>query len=396
MENKKKLSVGCAICDVRSATEETLAAYDEVSIGCATLITSPEAQALLSRYQVNVGAANVINIEGDIRLTTVNGSMQMFPGQVPEEKTFLILNGSLDIAPGSEEVLKSYAAIMINGSVSAPESMAALLSGMTVNGSLRTYPDGCIRLKPTTVLDRTFVLRAKQDALYYAASQIVALAGDIDFQRLAEKDVRFITKKLLIAESLVEAALPLFDENADIQILPDGCVYLDGDATLNEALLRRRGGKLYVDGDVNILEDGPWLEQLSYLRVNGDVLVVTGLEHRLDAIGAEYEDLYLVGGTLLMDKAHIELTRAILESAEKGLSLVSCAAVDVQEDVPADLLKEKLVSVIACTSVTCTEEQRAVIEPVAKDVARIGPAAEVEENEDDGNTVRVGAAFYTL
>lgn len=399
MENKKKLNVGCAICDVRHVTEETLAAYEQVSIGCATLITSPEAQALLGRYQVSVGAASVMNLDGNARLSTTNGVMCLTPNQtIPEEKAILIVNGSLDIAPGCQEVLKNYAAIMVNGFVDVPESMAGLLAGVaTVNGSIRTYPDGAIRLKSTTVLDRTFPLRAKQDALYYAASRIIALNEDIDFGKLAEKGVRFSTNKLVVAEGLVEAALPLFDEKADIQILPDGCAYLDDDAELTEALVRRRGGKLYVDGDLTILEDGPWLDQVSYLRVDGDVLAAQGLEDRLEAMDAVYQDLYLVGGVLLKGKADVTLTRSMLENAERGLSLTACASVAVNEDVPAQLLREKLVSVIACTKVICSKEQQAAIEAVAHAVTSIGPRQdEDEENEKDPNVVEVGAAFYTL
>lgn len=398
MENKKKLNVGCAICDVRHVTEETLAAYETVSIGCATLITSPEAQALLGRYQVSVGAANVMNLEGNARLSTANGVMCLTPGQaVPEEKTILIVNGTLDIAPGCQEMLKNYVTIMVNGTVDVPESMAGLLSGLTINGSIRTYPDGAIRLKSTTVLDRTFPLRAKQGALYHAASRIVALAGDIDFGKLAEKGVRFSTKKLVVAEGLVEAALPLFDEKADIQVLPDGCAYLDDDAELTEALVRRRGGKLYVGGDLTILEDGPWLDQVSYLRVEGDVLAAQGLEDRLEAMDAVYQDLYPVGGVLLKGKADVTLTNSMLENAERGLSLTACASVTLDEDVSAQLLREKLVSVIACARVTCSKEQQAAVEAVAYSVASIGPGQDEDaEDEKDPNVVTVGAAFYTL
>lgn len=397
MENKKNLKLSAAVCDVRSVSEETLAAYGQVSIDCATLISSPEARALLGRYQVEINTASALELDGAVRVSTVNGAMRLTPSQaVPEEKTLLMVNGSLDIAPGCEETLKGYAAIMVNGAVDVPESMAGLLTGATVNGAIRTYPDGCIRLKSTTVLDRTFPLRAKQDALYYAASRIVALAGDIDFGRLAEKNVRFASQKLLIAESLAEAAIPLFDEKTDIQILPDGCAYVDDSLTLDEAAVRRYGGKLCVDGDVTLLEDGPWLDQVSYLRAD-DVLVTRELEGRLNAMDAAYDHLYTVGGTLLVDKTDAALTRSMLENAANGVSLVSCVNVTVDEDVPVQLLREKLVSVVSCVNVACTQEQRTVIEPLARDTVYVGPAKDEDSaEEEDPNTVEIDAAFYTL
>ena len=153
MENKKNLQVDAAICDVRSVSEETLAAYGQVSIDCATLISNPEAKALLAKHHVEVSTATTLNLDGTVQVSTVNGVMHLTPGQAAcMEKMFLLVNGCLDITPGCEELLKSYAGIMVNGTVDAPESMTGLLTGLTVNGRIRTYPDGCIRLKNTTVL----------------------------------------------------------------------------------------------------------------------------------------------------------------------------------------------------------------------------------------------------
>ena len=62
MENKKKLQINCAICDTRNITEEILSAYEAVQINAATLVTSPEAQALLGRYRVCVNTAGTAAI----------------------------------------------------------------------------------------------------------------------------------------------------------------------------------------------------------------------------------------------------------------------------------------------------------------------------------------------
>ena len=64
MENKKKLQINCAICDTRNITEEILSAYEAVQINAATLVTSPEAQALLGRYRVCVNTAGTAAISG--------------------------------------------------------------------------------------------------------------------------------------------------------------------------------------------------------------------------------------------------------------------------------------------------------------------------------------------
>ena len=107
MENKKTLKVNCAVCDVRHITEELLNTYAQVKINAATIITNHEVQALLGRYGVKLNAASTLNLDEDVRFTSVNGSGRIFPGQtMAGEKVFLIVNGALEIEAGSEEVLK--------------------------------------------------------------------------------------------------------------------------------------------------------------------------------------------------------------------------------------------------------------------------------------------------
>ena len=102
---------------------------------------------------MKINAASTLNLEENVRFASVNGCGRIFPGQtMPEEKVFLVVNGALDIEPGSEDILKNYAGIMVNGALTCPESMTGLLSSITVNGATKTYPDGSIRLKKIAVL----------------------------------------------------------------------------------------------------------------------------------------------------------------------------------------------------------------------------------------------------
>lgn len=405
MENKKTLKISAAACDVRNVTEELLSTYEEVRISASCIVTSPSAQMLLGRYGAKLSCAKALNLEESVRFSQFNGRMEITPSQtVSEGKTFLMLNGTLDIEAGSEETLKNYAGIMVNGSVTCPKSIVDMLGGvLTVNGALNTYPDGCIRLKTVAVLDRFFHLRAKQDAVYYAAKRVIAMDPSINFDKLAEKNVRFTTKKLLVSETLAEAAVPFFDEKADIMVLPDGCAYVDGDAEMDEALLKRYGGKLYVAGDLTIgTEAAALLDQVSFLRVDGDLLVSRSLKDRVLSMDVEYNGLHVVGGTLLSSWAGQTVTAYMLENAEDGLSAVNCANITIAADVTPELLREKLVSIIGCASVSCaTQEQMDVVGLLAEDVASISLAGQEDEDEDkkpakDENIVKISAAFYTL
>lgn len=373
MEKKKALVINSSLCDTRQVQEGTLAAYEKVVINSAVVIASARSRELMDQYSVTINSSSILDVEGAVQVSQLNGRAEIKPGQAcPPGKTVLVVNGTLDIAPGSEELLEHYCAISVNGTLSCPESLSGLLTMAQINGSLQTYPDGCIRLKRTAVLDRTFHLRARQDARYYAARRVVALAPDISFTKLAEKNVQFVTKELLVAESLAETAIPLFDEQADVTILPDGCAFVNTDATLNEALIRQYGGKLYVNGDLTINRDSaPWLEQISFLHVNGDLLATKDSAASLQAIDLSYNTLRIVAGTLLSDKLNVTVDRAMLEQAPEGLSLTDCVNVKFHKDVPPELIRERLLSLTDCVNVSCTEEQRGAIELVAEDVVRI-------------------------
>lgn len=393
---KKTLSIRAAVCDARGVTEEALAAYGKVRLNCGELLADRESREALARCGAEIHAANVLDVEGDVKVSTVNGRAEITPAQaVPPCRIYLVVNGALDIAPGSEEQLKHYAGINVNGTVNCPKSMIPLLAGAMVNGSISAYPDGCVRLKRAAALDRTFRLRAREGALYHAAGRIAALDPEIDFAALAAKSIRFSTPHLLVAESLAEAAAPLFGQETEITVLPDGCVMVNDDAALDEALADRCGGKLYLRGSLYVAEGkGALLERFTFLRVTEDILAVRGEAAAVRASCADYERLRILGGTALWDRTDLTVSRAMLEQAERGLTIAGCVNVVIGEDVPPALLRERLVSVVDCVNVTCTEEQRAAIEPVAEDVVNLGPEVRREETQEDGTVIK--SAFYRL
>lgn len=379
--------VNAALCDATGVQEESLQGYDAIVVNAATLLTSPRAQAVLAKYPVTLNVAGEYSVTADnVEISTVNGRSQIGPGSpVPARPTLLKVNGTLEIAPGAEEALKGYCGFIINGKVVCPESMTGLLSGAMVNGKVESYPDGCILLKRTAQLDRTFALRARPDARYYAGRCVVALDPETDFEKLAAKHVTFVTKEVLVAESLAEMALPLFDERADVTVLPDGCAFVPGDAVLDEALVRRYGGRLYIDGDLKVdAGSAPWLERVEYLRVKGDVRVTRDMVNAFLAVKAEYDRLRVVAGLVLSDRISIKVDRAMLERAADGLQLEDCVNVKIAEDVPPELLAERLVALNDCAQITCTEAQRSAVELVAGDAGGIRCTDSAEADPDGG------------
>lgn len=397
MEKKAMLSIRAAVCDARRVTEETLSGYDKIRLDCGLLLTTQESREALGRCGAEIKAAGIQEIEGDVKVTTVNGKTEIAPGQAASDcKLYLVINGALDIASGSEEELKNYVGITVNGKVSCPKSMTPLLAGIVINGKIEAYPDGCIRLKRTALLDRTFRLRAREGALYYAAGRIAALDPALDFAALAAKNVRFSTPHLLVAESLAEAAAPLFDEETELTVLPDGCALVSDDADLDESLLDRCGGKLYLLGSLYVAEGkGALLERFTFLRVSEDVQAVRSEEAAVRGSCAEYQRLRAMGGTVVRNRtAPVSVSRTMLEQAESGLSVESCVEVCIEEDVPPALLRERLVSIANCVSVACAEEQRAAVEAVTENVVVLGGEAVPEEAPEDETVIKT--AFYQM
>ena len=377
-ENAKILNINAAVCDARQIKESTLAAYDAIVINAALLLADAASQELLHQYPVTCNAVQTLDISGDVKVSQVNGRKELGPGtSAPKVPTFLMVNGVLDIAPGAEAALSGYVGIQVNGQIICPESLSGLLSGASVNGQIEVYPDDCIRLKRTVVLDRTFALRARQGARYFAGRRVVALAKDIDFSKLADMQVSFVTRELLVAESLAEAAIPLFSPDTEITILPDGCAYVADSAKLDESLLRRWGGKLYINGDLTLDQgSAPWLEQVSFLQVNGDILAPKSLSEAVCAVAGSYHKLQIVGGLLIRDKISVTVDRAMLESAADGVTLADCVDVRLRPDVDPELIRRRLVSVVDCVNVLCSDEQRSAVELVSENVVNIGEKEE--------------------
>lgn len=403
MENKKTLKINCAICDARRVTEELLAAYEKVNINCAQLITTPQAQILLGKYAGKINAGMTMQLAPNVEFRTFNGYMELTPGMAPSESVMLQINGKLHIAPGCEEVLKKYVSIMLNGKLRCPKSISSRLGSVTVNGSSIVYPDEAVLLNDTAVLDRTFRFRAKQDALYYAEDRVVAVASDIDFAALAAKNIRFATKELLVSESNAEFAVPMVDEKTEITVVPDGCAYVDGRAVLDEALVKRCGTKLFIDGNLTVNRDSAsLLEQIEYLRVDGNIKTVRSMRDQVAALTTFYYDkLVVVAGQVISDVASLPVTRALLEQARDGLSIEDCTNVAFDEDVEPELIREKLVSLSDCAAVLCNKEQQAVLTLIAEDVAYMGSREDATPQDEDGeaedeNEVKINCATYTF
>ena len=370
----KRLMINCATCDARNALEENYAHYEQITINCAMVLTSPNAKAVMNKLPFTLNCANVLEVEGDVDLRTINGSSEIKSGDVvPTTKYYMVVNGALTIGPNTQQQLAQCVGMTINGSLACPESIYATLNGVNVNGSTTCYPDGAVVLKRNAVIDKLFVLRAK-DSLYWSGRRMIMVDPELDATKLKAKGATFSAKEVILSESKVEELIDLIDEKAEIIIVPDGTSVVLDDIILDADTLRRYGKQLYVIGDVTVPEDADALDELKYLNVRGDVKVPEEHKEKLLAILTEISGEVKIAkpkGATLEDKPFVKITKWMLEQQPKGLYVSNCAVVKIADDTPKELIVERL-HIEDCGVVKCCEELEDAVTMVCTDVGHIG------------------------
>lgn len=392
----KKLNVKAVVIDLRHVSEETLASYEHIQIHASLAMTSPRTEALLAKYPVELDATSVQCYDDDAKVNMVNGKTELTASHKPEGKSVLIVNGKLNIDADAADTLRAYEKIVVNGKVLCPESLVGLVTEKcSVNGKLSAYPDDAVVLNGTVKLDRLFLLRA-QERLYWTDRQFVAAAPDLDAAALAAKGARFSAPRVLLAERFVETLLPLFNEDAEVTVLPEGTVLVDDDLELTSRSIRRYGARIHVLGDVTVsAEAADALEQLEYLHSSGDVLLPAALEDAFCSIpDVVYKGLRVMKGKLIHGSAEAKINAGVLASAADGISCMDCNIVTLDKMLTPEEIMARL-QLNGCAVVCCTAAQEAAVTAVSTDVAciRVTDAPETEKNAE---TVRRTGTQLTL
>jgi len=273
----------------------------------------------------------------------------------------------------SAETLRQYEALVVNGKATCPASLAALFTeAATVNGKLVIYPDEAVVLSGRSVkLDRAFLLRA-QERLYWNERLFVAVDPKLDAAALAAKGCRFAAPKAVLAESLAETLAPLFTEDTELVILPDGTAVVDDDLDLTAAALRRYGTKLYVLGDVTVAADCiAALGKLEFFHASGTVTLPQEAEETFCAIpDLAYDELRVLSGHLFSGLPKLTLTPDLLAQYPEGIACVDCAMVRLDPALLPDEIA-KHCQFDGCALVQCTEVQQNAVAAVSRNVAKI-------------------------
>ncbi len=392
MFNKKNMMINCDLCDTRKMKEEDYADYEKIVINSDIVLINERSKSVLNRLPVMLNHDDMIEVPEDVEVNvkSINGTGKITGTTQVSDNTLLMVNGSLEIEPGTEEQLGKYMKIIVNGSVRYPESLGAYMGKASVNGSAYTYPDDYIILSDSFKMDKYFPLRARQDGRYYVRKRIVVTDKDIDLKKLEEKNVRLRTQEFVINEGKAEEAASLVNEEAQFVIIPDEMELLYDDVKLDEELLRKKGGKLFIYGDMTI-EKGTDLAALmnkvQKIIVKGTVYLREEHKELLSQMDIEYEELVVEKDTRkFVNKPGARIDKLLFENSPEGIEVKNVAKVELAEDITPEMILDKL-SIENCAQVICNEEQESAVSAIAVNVTSIGKS---ENNTMPGGLFHLG------
>jgi hypothetical protein len=371
MLEKKNFIINCDICDARKVQEESLYGYDNIIINADLILLDDRSREIFNRFPTVCNTDAFLDCEGMVETVVQNEDFEICGNAPVRENTFLVANGNLLIRPGSEAELTSYQKIIVNGDLFYPRSLASCLNRISINGERYCYPDESRILKDEFEIEEYFPIRARENGSYFVAKTLSLTNPKVEIQPLLDKKVQFFTKKFLVLEEKLPEAALLVEEDTELEKIPKGFVYLQGNQEFSESLVKKYGKHLYIRGNLTVsLEKEAALKELEGLIVKGELFLPSSLKPFLDELGAEYDSLKLLQGQIISGKQKMSISKKILECMPEGISVCKCLSVKIKEDVEPEMIMEK-VRLFQCVKVVCSPEQKEAVELVSQDVVKI-------------------------
>ncbi|MGN0715850.1 MAG: hypothetical protein ACI4LN_08495 [Anaerovoracaceae bacterium] len=374
MFQKKNLVVNCDVCDTRKMKEEDYTGYESITINADLVLVSSESKSVLARFPVVQNCDAVLEVGASVPVNVINGPYEITPETAAADQMAMVINGSLHVETGSEHILEQYEKILVNGSAEIPENLAGFLSKIQVNGSVNVYPADCTVLEEAFIMDKFFPLRACRGSRFYAGEEVVIWDKAVDLKKLVEKQIRFVTPRLILPESMVEDSAELFDIQTEYVVAPEGLELVYGDTVLNQDLIREKGSSLFIYGDLEV-EPGADMNilaaQIERLVVTGSVTVSEAQEEAYLRIGAACSKLNVTKGKILKNGIKVKVDQMLLDRSPEGIEIRNTASVIIADDVTPEAILDKL-SIINCASVICSKMQESAVTAVSVNAGSIG------------------------
>ena len=216
---------------------------------------------------------------------------------------------------------------------------------------------------------------------------------------MALKNVKFVTNRLLVHESKIEECIPMFDENVEFVVVPDGMKIIYGKIVLDEKFVKKEGNKLFVYGSVEISPECDMKvlgETLEKLIVKGDITLSREQEESFQRMDAEYDSIiYRFEGRVIVNKVNVSIDEKLLENSVNGIRIQNVAMVNIAEEVSQQLILEKM-EIMNCAKVICSKEQKSAVAVISQNVAMIGEEEKESSLKDLFTTKVINAESYIM
>ena len=397
MKKEKKLVVNCDICDARKVNEEELKQFDHILVNADYVLVNQQSKSILNRFTIQWNIDEMVQLEDEeeIGVSYYNGSFEINGVTPCAGKRLLYVNGRLLIRPGTENVIKSFVQIYVNGTVSCPNSMSAFVNRISVNGTIEYYPDDYKELGKEFVLDRYFPIRAEEGGKYFV-KKVEITDTAVDTALLIKKGVHFKTKEVYVLEEKLQDCIKLFDEEVQFYVIPNGYCFIKEDAVLNKEFLLKYGNRIYSRNSFIIeARSKEALQQLEGLHVNGTLYLSKEQMEELKQKDVWYKKLELIKGEVMFGKSSIIVYPETIVGQEE-ISFIQCAMVQLDSKISADEILKKI-CFVDCALVRCSRQQRAAVESVGRRVAAIdsGEGDRIKGIGEEGVQI-VNADLYVL
>ncbi|MDE7282826.1 MAG: hypothetical protein K2N85_04470, partial [Lachnospiraceae bacterium] len=331
-------------------------------------------------------AVYIKTINGPYEITGNSSNVEDTENSGAAGHTILYVNGPFNVNPGTEEILKKYDRIIVNGPARYPKSLEGFMGRMSVNGPTETYPGDGVMLDPEFTIDKYFPLRAKEGGKYYVRKIVIIKDISVDIAKLAGKGVHFDTKTLLLPECKIEDCVPMFDESVEFIVVPDGMKLVYGDSVLNEEFVRNEGSNIFVYGDVEVDSNADlsaFCNQIEKLIIKGTVSLKAEQEEAFRSINVEFEDIEIIKNNRKISNLPMaKIDRKLLDDSPEGVEVHNVAQLKISDDITSEMILEKLV-INNCANVICSEEQESAVAAVSFNVAVIGKEQNDENDESE-------------
>ncbi len=381
MLEKKNLIINCDICDTRKINEENYSVFEKIIVNCDITIVSDRSKGAINKLPITINNNTVIEMSDDmnVNIKSVDGTYEITENMVSDTRTVLVVNGELILGRNTENALKCYEKILVNGTVKYPKSVEGYMGSLTINGETVSYPDDCILLNDRFMVDRFFPMRAKKNTSYFSNGTIF-IDENANTNILAENAVNLFSKNIVFHENKINDIIAITDEKINYVVVPDGLSIITDSCILDNELVKKHGTSLFVYGDLIFGNDIPKVERLF---VSGKIILKKEQKAELDNINAEYGSIeFADNSNVIMNVVKAYVNENLLASVDDGVIVMNVAEVKISDDVK----EEQIIGCLKlrnCGRVICSDNQKSAVSVVSENVGIIKSDNDEKKPDDE-------------